>query len=181
MNPVLAARRQSTQASPAMKRARRRMGLLLASMLAGLLVQQLVYALTPYRLWFNAVSKSLPGLVYLVELGTLPTRRGEAIAFIPPPNRFYPAGLKFTKLAMGLPGDVITRDPANRRVFVNGQNLGQLQTSSSRGELLPGPVGVVPPDHYWVWTPHPQSLDSRYADIGYIPRDRVLGRAVRLF
>lgn len=181
MNAVLAAWWHSTRTSPRMKRARRTMGFLLASMLAGLLIQQLVYALTPYRLWFNIVSKSLPGSVYLVELGTLPTQRGDAITFIPPPNRFYPPGLKFTKLATGLPGDVISRDPANRWVFVNGENFGELQTRSSRGELLPGPVGVVPPDHYWVWTPHPLSLDSRYADIGYIPRDRVLGRAVRLF
>lgn len=154
---------------------------LAASMLTGLAVQQLVYALTPYRLWFNLVSDSLPGLVYWVELGTLPTRRGEAIVFIPPPNRFYPEALKFTKIARALPGDVISRDAADRRVFVNGQYVGELQTTSSRGDLPPGPVGVVPPHHYWVWTPHPLSLDSRYADIGYIPRDRVLGRAVRLF
>lgn len=167
--------------SPRIAQARRTMVFLLASMLSGVLTQQLVYALTPYRLWFNLVSNSLPGLVYRVELGTLPTKRGDAIAFVPPPNRFYPPGLKFTKLALGLPGDVISRDPTNRWVFVNGEKVGELQTTSSRGELLPGPIGVVPPDHYWVWTPHPMSLDSRYADIGYITRDRVLGRAVRLF
>lgn len=166
--------------SPRLRRSRRTMLVLAASMLTGLAVQQLVYALTPYRLWFN-LSDSLPGLVYWVELGTLPARRGDAIAFIPPPNRFYPRELKFTKIARGLPGDVISRDADDRRVFVNGQYVGELQTTSSRGDLLPGPVGVVPPDHYWVWTPHPLSLDSRYADIGYIPRDRVLGRAVRLF
>lgn len=162
-------------------RAQHRIAAVAGGVAACLLAWALVYALTPYRLWFNAVSDSLPGLVYLVELGTLPAQHGDAIAFRPPPNRFYPPGLKFTKLAMGLPGDVISRDANHHHVFVNGALLGQLRQTSSLGELLPGPIGVVPPDHYWVWTPHPLSLDSRYADIGYIPRDRVLGRAVRLF
>lgn len=175
------AERRTVRASTRIARARRTMVFVLASMLTGLLTLQIVYALTPYRLWFNAVSSSLPGLVYLVELGSLPTKRGDAITFVPPPNRFYPPGLKFTKLALGLPGDVITRDPSNRWVYVNGEKVGELQTTSSLGELLPGPVGVVPPEQYWVWTPHPLSLDSRYADIGYILRARVLGRAVRLF
>jgi conjugal transfer pilin signal peptidase TrbI len=166
--------------APRYARAQRRMAAFAAAVVAGLLVWALVYALTPYRLWFNLVSDSLPGFVYLVELGTVPAQRGDAIVFRPPPNRFYPPGLKFAKLAMGLPGDVISRDAQDRRVFVNGAFFGDLRTTSSLGALQPGPVGVVPPDHYWVWTAHPLSLDSRYADIGYIPRDRVLGRAVRL-
>ena len=41
-------------------------------------------------------------------------------------------------------------------------------------------AGVVPPGHYYLHGDHRDSHDSRYAEIGFVPRARILGRAVAL-
>ncbi|MCP5152447.1 MAG: S26 family signal peptidase [Chromatiales bacterium] len=105
--------------------------------------------------------------------------RGDVIALRPPPNRFFPRPLGFLKVVRGVPGDVVTRD--GRLFLVNGEPVGVAKSHAHNGEpLTPGPEGVIPPDHYFVWSPHPDSFDSRYADIGWIASDRILGRADRL-
>ena len=38
----------------------------------------------------------------------------------------------------------------------------------------------MPPGHYYVHGDHRDSHDSRYAEIGFVPRARILGRAVAL-
>ena len=49
------------------------------------------------------------------------------------------------------------------------------------GECSPRQVpGVIPPDHYYLHADHVDSHDSRYAEIGPVPRDRILGRAFAL-
>ena len=40
--------------------------------------------------------------------------------------------------------------------------------------------GAIPPGHYYLHTDHPDSHDSRYAEIGLVPRERILGRALAL-
>lgn len=138
----------------------------------------LIVAAKPWlRLAYNS-SDSLPGVLYLIAVGQTPTR-GQLIAFYPPRNRFYREGMFFVKQVRGVAGDVVTR--RERDFFLNGQPLAQAKAQSLKGlPLQPGPVGVLPDGFYWVWTPHPDSFDSRYADVGWIPPDRVLGRAYRL-
>lgn len=139
----------------------------------------LMVCLRPWaRLAFNG-SDSLPGLIYLV-LVDQPVQRDQFIAFFPPHNPYYRDGMYFVKQAKGVGGDRIERRGAE--FYVNGQHLATAKTRSLKGlPLQPGPAGVLPAGFYWVWTPHPDSYDSRYADVGWIAPDRVLGRAVRLF
>ena len=40
--------------------------------------------------------------------------------------------------------------------------------------------GTIPPGHYYLHADHVDSHDSRYAEIGLVPRARILGRAVAL-
>ncbi len=143
-------------------------------------IWMLTQTLSPwFRLGINGTD-SLPGLVYLVFKGKLPNQRGDVIAFYPPPNRFYPERMFFVKKAMGLPGDSITRQ--GQDFLVNGRWVAMAKTQSRSGKpLTPGPEGIIPEDSWFVWTPHPDSYDSRYADIGWISKDRVIGRAMRLF
>lgn len=130
------------------------------------------------RVGLNATD-SLPGLVYLVRPGEQPTSRGEAVAFRPPANRFYPERMVFVKQVLGLPGDHVTR--SGRDFFINGEFVATAKWRARSGEpLSPGPVGVIPAGAYFVWTPHPDSYDSRYEDIGWIPAERLVGRARRL-
>lgn len=129
------------------------------------------------RLAFNG-SASLPGVLYLV-LAHQPVQRDQLIAFFPPHNPYYRDGMYFVKQAKGVGGDHIERRGAD--FFVNGQHLATAKARSLKGlPLQPGPEGVLPEGFYWVWTPHPDSYDSRYADVGWIAPDRVLGRAYRL-
>jgi len=130
------------------------------------------------RVGLNATD-SLPGLVYVVRAGALPATRGEAVAFRPPENRFYPERMVFVKKVLGLPGDVVSR--AGQDFFINGEYVATAKRRARSGEALsPGPAGVIPAGAYFVWTPHPDSYDSRYEDIGWIPAERLVGRARRL-
>lgn len=132
-----------------------------------------------YRLGINGTD-SLPGTLYLVFKHENPDTRGNLVAFYPPENRFYPKDMFFIKKAIGMPGDKVTRQ--GQDFYLNGEYIATAKTHSQSGKLLdPGPTGIIPNDHYFVWTPHPDSYDSRYEDIGWIPKDRVIGRAVRLF
>ena len=127
------------------------------------------------------VTDSLPGTLYLVvPLGPEERlARGDRIAFLPPPNPTYPEGMPFIKIVMGLPGDHVRWE--GRTVVVAGRALGVAKGHALDGRpLARGPEGVIPEGRYFVWTPHEDSYDSRYAEIGWIPRSRILGRARRL-
>lgn len=159
------------------RRFKRGLGLALGIIVSVWLVSLL---LSPwYRLGING-TESLPGVIYLVLKAETPDNRGELVAFYPPENRFYRQDMFFIKKVMGMPGDEVTRQ--SQDFYINGEYFATAKTHSQSGKSLhPGPVGTIPNDHYFVWTPHPDSYDSRYEDIGWITKDRVIGRAVRLF
>ena len=144
------------------------------------LLKLLSLALSPWiRLGINGTA-SLPGVLYLVVKNEMPDTRGDLIAFYPPPNRYYPSGMFFIKKVMGLPGDQVSR--IGRTYYINGSRVAIAKPYSRSGNTLQlGPTGRIPKGKYFVWTPHPDSYDSRYEDIGWISQDRVIGRAVHLF
>jgi len=47
--------------------------------------------------------------------------------------------------------------------------------------LEKGRVGVIPLGHVYVNADHQDSLDSRYALMGWVPNEIILGRAIPLF
>ncbi len=159
------------------RRFKRWLGLTLAIIA---LIWLISMACSPWiRLGING-TESLPGLFYLVLKNEVPETRGDLIAFYPPENRFYPEEMFFIKKAIGFPGDAVTRNGVD--FYINNDYVGTAKTHSHSGSLLqPGPTGVIPEGKYFVWTPHPDSYDSRYEDIGWISKDRIIGRAVRLF
>lgn len=171
MTPAAMAMSQRVQ----LMRSRRRVALLVLFSLLLVVVQVLAWPL--YRLSFNT-SESLPGHLYMVQVGVLPAK-GDYVAVRPPKNRFFPAWLGFLKQVRGVAGDVVAEH--DRKFSINGEELAYAKPQSLKGvPLQAGPVGTLPPGHYWVWTPHPDSFDSRYADVGWIDQSRVIGRAIRL-
>jgi conjugal transfer pilin signal peptidase TrbI len=131
-----------------------------------------------YALGLNA-THSLPGTLYLIERGVLP-QRGDHAAFRWAGGGPYPAGVTFIKVLAGQPGDTVTRDGAT--YVVAGTALGQAKPTSRRGEPLePGPTGTLTEGRYFVFAPHPDSLDSRYALTGWIAREQIIGRAHAIF
>lgn len=132
--------------------------------------------------WFTLginTSPSLPHRLYVIHRGCVPSK-GELVAFRWHGGGPYRAGVTFVKILAGIPGDTVTR--IGRNFFVNGRPLGTAKpTSSSGAPLHLGPQGILPPAHYYVHAPHPDSLDSRYALTGWIAQAQIIGRAYAIF
>lgn len=126
-------------------------------------------------------TESLPNWAFLVEKEKAP-RRGDYAFFRVPRTPLITAHFgadpkPFGKRVVGMPGDLVTR--AGNVVSVNGRAVARTKPLTRRGEVLvPGPVGRVPNDCYFMATPHPDGFDSRYADVGFICRDRMIGTGV---
>jgi len=140
-------------------------------------VTMLVIALcSPW--YITNIDHSLPGLFYQIERGELP-KRNDVAGISVPKNPYYPEGAPFLKIIRGVPGDVVTCD--GRRFFINGVFAGEAKEQTKRGNPLTlGPTGVIPPDNYFVWTPHKDSYDSRYGEVGWVTKQHILGRARRI-
>ena len=131
-----------------------------------------------YALGLNS-THSLPGRLFLIERRQMP-ERGELVAFRWPGGRQYPPGATFIKVLTGLPGDTVTR--VDGVFHLNGLTVGSPKALDSQGlPLVAGPTGTLPAGRFFVWTPHPDSLDSRYDVPGWITQEQILGRAHVLF
>jgi conjugal transfer pilin signal peptidase TrbI len=74
----------------------------------------------------------------------------------------------------------VTRE--SRAYFVNGSVVGWAKPLYRQPTPLAlGSIGVIPEGHYYVSGTHPDSLDSRYALAGWIPRSALIGRAYVVF
>lgn len=130
-----------------------------------------------HALMINA-SPSLPYWAIWLDRGAAP-QRGDIILFDPPASpllakHFGKESKPFGKRVSGMPGDVVTEK--DRVYFVNGRQVAKAKLKSRRGEPLAlGPTGTVPRGCYFVTTGHKDGFDSRYAAIGWICRQRILG------
>lgn len=126
------------------------------------------------------VSQSLPDWAFLVETGRFPVR-GDYVVFLPGTTpmvrrHFGTQPAAFVKIAYGVPGDVVTR--ARNVVSVNGKPIARLKPKTRQGETLhAGPLGPVPAGCVFAGSPHKDGFDSRYAEIGFVCRDRLIGTA----
>ena len=121
-------------------------------------------------------TESLPNWAFMIDKHKLDPKRGDYFAFVAPPNRYYPAGFRFTKQVVGVPGDVVTI--AGRQFSINGKVVGMAKTADKEGRPVEMALpGVIPAGSYFVSTPSPDSLDSRYRIIGLIPKARLVGQA----
>ena len=144
----------------------------------GCLLMLAVWLQQHYTLGLNATD-SLPGRLFLIERHQMPDR-GELVAFRWHGSSHYPNGTTFIKVLEGLPGDSVAQ--MDGVFYVNAQAVGRAKPLDKLGQTLnPGPVGTLPEGRFFVWSPHPDSLDSRYELTGWIARDQVLGRARVLF
>ena len=122
------------------------------------------------------ISPSLPQYAFLVHKREHSLARGDYVSFIWRGQKFFPSGMPFTKIVLGVPGDVVSL--VDRQVYINGKPIALAKFRSKHGEPLElGPTGVIPPGMYYVHGTHPDSLDSRYAVTGWIRADQVIGRA----
>lgn len=136
------------------------------------------YAASPWvKIGFNGTN-SVEGYVFLIVKNNNPVR-GELMAFWPKENQFYKS-IWFVKYAKGMPGDVI--EIKDRSFYINGEYVGDAKLKSKTNvDLHMISPGVIPFGHYFAWTPHKDSFDSRYEEIGLVSEASVIGRAYRIF
>jgi conjugal transfer pilin signal peptidase TrbI len=125
------------------------------------------------------VTESLPERVFIIVKGA-PVHKGDYAVYRWHGGGPYQAGAEFTKIIAGVSGDRV--EERNRAYYVNGQPVGVAKTVSRKGvPLEAGPTGVIPAGQYYMMTPHPDSLDSRYALTGWIQKGEIIGRAYAIF
>ncbi|MCY3605641.1 MAG: S26 family signal peptidase [Gammaproteobacteria bacterium] len=103
---------------------------------------------------------------------------GAAVMFAPPDDVNSP--VPYLKTVRGLPGAAVVVD-ADGTVRIDGTAVGRAKPNALDGRRLTSvESGTIPAGHYYLHSDHPDSHDSRYAEIGLVPRERILGRAVAL-
>ncbi len=103
---------------------------------------------------------------------------GDRVLFEPPED--LRSSVPWLKTVRGLPGMVVTVDE-DRMVKVGGDGIGSAKTHALDGRSLDAAESsTIPPGHYYLHGDHPDSHDSRYAEVGPVPRERILGRALAL-
>ena len=104
--------------------------------------------------------------------------RGDLVLFDPP--EAVGSSIPYMKRVIGLPGERVAVD-AERRIKVNGKFIGVAKRRALNGRALEAiRTGVIPPGRYYVHADHADSHDSRYAEIGFVPRERIRGLALPL-
>ena len=103
---------------------------------------------------------------------------GDRVLFEPPDAVESP--VPYLKTVRGVPGMRIDVD-RDGTIRLDGVPVGRAKTHALDGRLLaPIRPGVIPPGRYYLHADHADSHDSRYAEIGLVAQDRILGRAVAL-
>ncbi len=112
-------------------------------------------------------SLSAPAFVMSKYLGP---KNGRVASFTPPKG--FDPSVPFIKRIAGAPGDLV--EVKGDEVFVNGALIGKAMTETRGGDPLQIiPSGVISPDHFFMAGETASSLDSRYAFVGYIHRERI--------
>ena len=103
---------------------------------------------------------------------------GDVVIFDPPED--LGAQAPYLKQVFGVPGDEVTVDGTGE-VSLNGEAVARAKRRALDGRVLvPVAPSTIPPGRYYLHADHGDSHDSRYAEIGLVPRERILGRAVAL-
>ena len=131
------------------------------------------------RGWYVSINwtESLPYWAFKVDKTREP-QVGDFVEFWPPENPYY-EGVAFIKRVVAGPGDIVQCE--GRAFFVRDVQIALAKEVSQAGDPLTlGPCGTVPDGHFFVVTQHQDSFDSRYGEIGHVPRERVRGVAIPL-
>lgn len=120
------------------------------------------------------VSESLPEKLFWLEKGKQPSRN-DYVVFKNPINMGRSPDTMI-KIIGGLSGDEVIHK--QKEVWVKQKYIGRIKQFGQKGESLkPGPKGIIPKKHYFVYGLHQDSLDSRYQRIGWIHENDVVGIA----
>lgn len=158
---------------------------------AGLLLIQ-----TVIRIDIN-YTDSLPNTAFITVKGWKSgLKAGDYVAYRYPsddPVSLFRKGDHMVKIIAGVGGDLIKREDAGNYSIhraddseafkqLGGHNVGVPKPYSKSGRpLTPSAVGIIPEGKYYVFAPHKDSLDSRYAVVGLIGEDAFIGKTFPIF
>ncbi|RKF17706.1 type VI secretion protein [Altericroceibacterium spongiae] len=123
-------------------------------------------------------TESLPNWAFFIQSGVFPTR-GDYVIFDPGDDPivteyFGEHPSLFAKITYGVAGDLVER--RGNEVYVNGDPVARLKPYTRKGDkLTAGPVGVIPKGCVYAGSHHKDGFDSRYANIGFVCKDRLVG------
>ncbi len=124
------------------------------------------------------ITESLPQSLFMVKKG-MPFSKGDMIQFTykADEEKFLPDGSRIIKFVVGIPGDKIRFE--GNYFFINGVKFGKAKEVSRTGKSLTKNISkILSEDEYFVFTPHPDSFDSRYIHMGYISKSQIVGKVV---
>lgn len=122
------------------------------------------------------LSNSLPGRMFIGTTWKFTPKRGDTITFDHPMF-----GAPIAKIVAGVAGDEVYT--LSGHIIINGADRGLVLDKSPRSgkPLTPIQPCIIPEGYVYVWAPHPESFDSRYAEIGLIHISRIKERLWRVF
>ncbi len=125
------------------------------------------------------LSQSLPQKVWLIRYSQNPVM-GDYVLFKAPISVGLGENGTIIKKVIGVPGDEVLR--IDRDFFINGSYVARAKATSLQKEPLNlGPQGLLAEGQYYVWTPHKDSCDSRYAKMGWVSAHQLLGIAYAIW
>lgn len=138
--------------------------------------------LAPFKIALN-LSESLPQKYFLIIKGKLPEKGEYACFKNKNSNQFY--SHPFIKQVIGVSNDEIKQ--INNNYWIASSQYpfitpaGLAKEYSLKGErLIKNSTRIIPPNHYYVYASHKDSLDSRYQEIGLIHKSHIIGKAIPL-
>jgi len=138
-----------------------------------LVISALGYAKERWAFGLN-MTESLPHWAFIVDSQHRPGR-GDAAMFEVPDNPYYP-DQPFVKRIAGIAGDRI--ENRDGEIFVAGRSIGIAKSHARDGRPLAAISDqIIPAGYVFMTGTHVDSYDSRYAEIGLVPLERVMGRA----
>ena len=168
--------RKSAASKSAARRAAVRRTLTANRILAGFALLAAAFLLTASRVHVNASWSDDAWGYLLLPMGK--PQVGDIVIFDPPEDLRVQA--PYLKRVLGVPGDAVSVDGTGG-VSLNGGAVGRAKPRALDGRVLVAVApATIPPGHYYLHADHADSHDSRYAEIGLVPRERILGRAVAL-
>ena len=103
---------------------------------------------------------------------------GARVLFDPP--EALGAAVPYLKTVRGVPGTTVAVGK-DGTVRLDGVPVGRAKTHALDGRPLAAIApGAIPPGHYFLHADHVDSHDSRYAEIGLVAAERILGRAIAM-
>jgi len=103
---------------------------------------------------------------------------GDRVLFEPP--EAVGSRVPYLKTVRGVPGMAVSVG-ADGTVTLDGEPVARAKRHALDGRPLKAIArGIIPPGHFYLHAGHVDSHDSRYAEIGLVPRGRIIGRAIAM-